>query len=131
LLGPKYGLIRQELLNVATSTLPWAVQLRSLYDTISSMGGFLESDVVVLANPLNQDLSDYVGHDVGLVVSPLVNAVAPATHLICLKFPTPDAPLAREIPGATFNGEFRGFFVPGPTLTYWRFADFPHRTICG
>jgi hypothetical protein len=27
-LGPLYGLIRQELLNVATSTLPWAVQFR-------------------------------------------------------------------------------------------------------
>jgi hypothetical protein len=37
--------------------------------------------------------------------------------------------LALEIPGATFNGAFRAFFVPEPTLTSWRFADLPHRTI--
>jgi hypothetical protein len=60
-LGPMYGLIKHELLNVATSTLPWAVQLRGSYDTISTMGGFSESDLVVLSNILNQDLSDYVG----------------------------------------------------------------------
>jgi hypothetical protein len=45
-----YGLIRQELLNVATSILPWAVQLHSSYDTISIIGGFSESDLVVLNN---------------------------------------------------------------------------------
>jgi hypothetical protein len=39
--------------------------------------------------------------------------------------------LAREIPGATFNGEFRAFFVPEPTLTSWRFADIPHRIVRG
>jgi hypothetical protein len=43
-LDPMYGLIRQELQNVATSALPWAVQLRSSYDTISTTGGFSESD---------------------------------------------------------------------------------------
>jgi hypothetical protein len=57
-LGPWYGLIRQEVLNVATSTLPWAVQLRNSYDSISTVGGILESDLVVLTNTRNQDLSD-------------------------------------------------------------------------
>jgi hypothetical protein len=74
-----YGLIRQELPIVATSISPRAVQLRSSYDAISSMGGFSESDLVVSTNRLNQDLSDYVGHDVELVVYPVNNAVALAT----------------------------------------------------
>jgi hypothetical protein len=52
-LGPMYSLIRHEELNVATSTLPSAVQLRSSSDTISTMGGFSESDLVVLTNTLN------------------------------------------------------------------------------
>jgi hypothetical protein len=39
-LGPMYDLIRQEQLNVATSTSQWVVQLRSSYETISTMGGF-------------------------------------------------------------------------------------------
>jgi hypothetical protein len=93
-LGPIYGLIRHELLNVATSTLPWTVQLRSSYDTISTVGGFSESDLVVLSNTLNQDLSDYVGPDVKLVVSPVnnaPNAVTSASQLTCLQLPTPDA----------------------------------------
>jgi hypothetical protein len=56
------------------------------------MGGFLlESDLVVLTNTLTQDLSDYDGPDVELVVSPVNNAVAPATQLTCLQLPTPDA----------------------------------------
>jgi hypothetical protein len=83
-LGPLYDLIRQKLLNVASSALPWTVQLRNSYDSISTMGGFLESDLVVLTNTLNQDLSEYVGHDVELTVSPVNNAVAPATRLTCL-----------------------------------------------
>jgi hypothetical protein len=86
-----YGHIRHELLNVATSALPWAVQLRSSYDTISNMGGFSELDLVVLTNTLNQDLPDYARPGVELVVSPVNNAVAPATQLICLQIPTPDA----------------------------------------
>jgi hypothetical protein len=90
-LSPMYGLIRQELPNVATSISPRAVQLRSSYDAISSMGGFSESDLVVSTNTLNQDLSDYVGHDVELVVYPINNAVAPATQLTCLQLPTPNA----------------------------------------
>jgi hypothetical protein len=89
-LGPLNGLIRQELLNVATSSFPWAVQLRTSYDTISTMGGFSESDLVVLTNTLNQDLSDYAGPDVELVVSPVNNVVAYATELTCLQLPTPD-----------------------------------------
>jgi hypothetical protein len=50
-----YGLIRQKLLHVATFTLPWAVQLRGSYETIFNMGGFSESDIVVLTTTLNQD----------------------------------------------------------------------------
>jgi hypothetical protein len=85
---------------------------------------------VVLTYTLNKDLSNCNGPDVELVVSPVNNAVAPATQLISLKLPTPNIlSLAREILGATFNREFRAFFVPGPTLTSWLFADLPHRTI--
>jgi hypothetical protein len=91
-LGPLYGLIRHELQNVTTSTLPWAVQLRNSYESISAnVGGFLESDLVVLPNTLNQDLSEYVGPNVELVVSPVNNAVAPATQLTCSQLPTPVA----------------------------------------
>jgi hypothetical protein len=54
------------------------------YDSISTIGGFSESDLVVLSNTLNQDLSDYVGSDVELAVSPVDNVVAPATQLTCL-----------------------------------------------
>jgi hypothetical protein len=68
-----------------------AVQLRSSYDTISTTGGFSESDLVVLTNTLNQDPSDYAGPDVELVVSPVNNVVAPATQLTCLQLPTPHA----------------------------------------
>jgi hypothetical protein len=52
-LDPMYGHIRQELLHVATSTLPRAVQLRGSYDTISNMGELSESSLVVLTNSLN------------------------------------------------------------------------------
>jgi hypothetical protein len=86
LLGPMYGLIRQELMNVAASTLPSAVQLRSSYDTSSTMGGFSESVI----NTLNQNLSDYAGPDVELVVSLANNVGAPTTHLTCLQLITPD-----------------------------------------
>jgi hypothetical protein len=55
------------------------------------MGGFSESDHVTLTNTLNQDLSDYFGLDVELVVSPVNNPVALATQLTCLQLPTPDA----------------------------------------
>jgi hypothetical protein len=55
------------------------------------MGGFSESDLVVCPNTLNQDPSDYVGPNVELVISPVNNAVPPATQLTCLQLPTPDA----------------------------------------
>jgi hypothetical protein len=113
-------------LNVATFALPWAVQLRSSHDTISNMGRFSESDLVVLTHTLNKDLSDYDGPGIELVVSPLSNAVAPATQLTCLQLPTPDAFTRSGDPGATFNGAFRAFFVTGPTLTSWCFVDLPH-----
>jgi hypothetical protein len=60
------------------------------------MRGFSESDLVVLTNTLNQDLSDYDGADVELVVSPVNNAAALATLLTCLQLPTQDA-LTRSI----------------------------------
>jgi hypothetical protein len=69
-LGPMYRIVRKGLLNVATYIVPCAVQLRNLYATISTMGGVLESDLVVLTDTLDQDLSDYVGGDVEPVVSP-------------------------------------------------------------
>jgi hypothetical protein len=52
------------------------------------MGGFLESDLVVLTNTPNQDVSDYAGHDVELVVPPVDNAVAPARYPIIAYLPT-------------------------------------------
>jgi hypothetical protein len=64
------------------------------------MGGFSESDLVMLTNTLDQDLSVYVGLNVKLVVYPLNNAVAPATQLTCLQLPTPDA--------LTRSGDSRG-----------------------
>jgi hypothetical protein len=88
----KYHCIRRKnrIVNVATSTSPWAVQLSSSYDTISTMGGFSQSDLVVFKNTLHQDLFDYVGPDVELVVTPVNSDVAPATQLTCLELPTPD-----------------------------------------
>jgi hypothetical protein len=77
--------------------------LRSSYDTISTMGGLSESDLVVLTNKLNQDIVDYVGPVVELVVSPVNNTVAPATHLTCLQLPTPDA--------LTCSGDSTGHFA--------------------
>jgi hypothetical protein len=52
---------------------------------------FSESDLVVLTNTLNQNLSDYAGPDVELVVCTVNNAVALATQLTSLQLPTPDA----------------------------------------
>jgi hypothetical protein len=113
------GPIPEELLHIATYTLPWAVQLRNSYGTIFNMGGFLESDLAVLTIILNQYLSNYAGPDVGLVVSlvskqgvrrPLPSGLAHNVQL-------PTLSLAREILRATFNGAFRAFVVPGPTLT--------------
>jgi hypothetical protein len=78
-LRPVYGLIRQGLMHVVASTLPWVIQLRNSYDTSSNMGGVSESDLVVLTNTLNKDLCDYDGPDVELVVSPANIAEAPAT----------------------------------------------------
>jgi hypothetical protein len=76
-----YGLIRQELLRVATSTLMWVVQLRNSHDAISNMGGLPESDLAVLTNKLNQDFSDYAGPDVELLASLVDNAAASAAQL--------------------------------------------------
>jgi hypothetical protein len=46
-----------------------------------------ETCEMVLTNTINQNLSDYAGPD----VSPVNNAVAPATQMTCLQLPTPDA----------------------------------------
>jgi hypothetical protein len=86
-------------------------QLRNSYDTISTMGGFSESVIAVLTNTLNQDLSDYVGPDVELVLSPVNNAVAPATQLTCLQLPTPDAP--------TRLGDSEGHIQRGTSRILW------------
>jgi hypothetical protein len=126
-LGPLYGLIRHGLLNVATFALSWAVQLRNSYDSISTMGGFSESDLVVLTNTLNQNLTDYARPDVELVVSPVNNAVAPATQLTCLQLPTLDA--------LTRLGDFGGHIQRGISriLRARAYLDLlaylPHRTI--
>jgi hypothetical protein len=82
-LGAMCGLIRENLLHVATSTLPWAVQLRNSYDLISNMGGCLESDLAVLTCTLSKDLPNYDGPGVELVASPIDNATASATLLTC------------------------------------------------
>jgi hypothetical protein len=52
LLDPLYKIIRDELYNVAASTLPWAVQLLAPYATISRVSGFSDDDLVVLASTL-------------------------------------------------------------------------------
>jgi hypothetical protein len=85
LISHMYSHIRHKLPHVATFTLPWAVQLRDWYDTISNMNGFSESYISVLTNTLNQCLSDYVGPDVEVVLSPVENVAASATHLTCLQ----------------------------------------------
>jgi hypothetical protein len=125
-LGPMYGLIRHELLNVAISTLPWAVHLRSSYYTISNTGGFLESDIVVLTITLNQDLSYYVGPDVDVVLYSVNNVAAPATQLTCLQLPTHDA-LTRS--GDSGGHIQRGISRIRCARASWRFAYLPHRTI--
>jgi hypothetical protein len=79
------------------------------------MGGFSESDLAVLINTLNQDLSEYDGPDVELVVSPANNnKVAPATQLTCQQFPTPDA-LTRQgdYGGPHSTGNFAHYLCPG------------------
>jgi hypothetical protein len=115
-IGAMCGPIRQKLLHVATFTLPWAVELSRSYDTISNMCGLCVLDVLVLTNIFNQYPTEYVGLNAELVVAPVNNAVAPASQLTCQHLPAPDA-LFGEIQGATFNGTFRAFFVPGPSLT--------------
>jgi hypothetical protein len=45
----------------------------------------------MVVNTLYKNLSDYAGPDAVSVVSPVDNAVAPATELTCLQFLTPDA----------------------------------------
>jgi hypothetical protein len=95
------------------------------------MGGFLKSDIVVLTNTLNQDLSEYIGPEIESVVSPVNNAVAPATLLTCLQLPTPDAfTRSRDYGGHIQRGisrslramaylDFLVFYTPSP-LGYMR-----------
>jgi hypothetical protein len=85
--------------HVATYILPWSVNLRNSYHTISSMGGMVD------------------------------NAGASANQLTSYNFRLPTVSPAREIMGATFSGEFRACLVPVPTLTSWRFADLPYRIV--
>jgi hypothetical protein len=65
--------------------------LRKLYDTTSNKGGFSESDLMVLTNTLDLDISEYIGPDVELVAAPVDNTATSATQLACLQLPTPDA----------------------------------------
>jgi hypothetical protein len=70
------------MLHVTNYTLPWAVELRNSYDTISNTGGLSELDLAMLTNTLlNQDHSGHVGPDVELVVSPIDNVAAFAIQL--------------------------------------------------
>jgi hypothetical protein len=75
------------------------------YDMIATMGEFLESDLLVLTNTLNQDLSDNARPDVELVLSPVNDALALATQLTCLQLPTSDAP--------TLSGDSGGHIQQG------------------
>jgi hypothetical protein len=96
------------------------------------MGGFSELHIVILTtSTLNQDLSDYVGPDVELVVSPVNNAVAPATQLTSLQLiPTPNALTSSGDSGGHIQRVIsRIFFVSGPILISWRFRYLPHGTI--
>jgi hypothetical protein len=85
-----YDLIRQELMYVVASSSTWAFQLCNSYDAISNISGFSVSDLAMLTSTLNQDLSDYGGPEVELMVSPVVNAEAPATQKTWFKLPTHD-----------------------------------------
>jgi hypothetical protein len=99
-----YDFIRQELMHaVTTSTFPWAVQLRNLFDAIFNMGWFSESDLAVLTNTQNHDMSNCAGPDVELVASQVDNAAASAVHLTWLHLSTPDA--------LTHSGHSVGHFV--------------------
>jgi hypothetical protein len=94
-LGPMYGLIRKNYCMLLL--LPyfglWAVQSLNSYDTISNMGRFSELELAVLmTSALNQYLSDFVGPDVELLVSPVDNiAAASATQLTYLQLKTPES----------------------------------------
>jgi hypothetical protein len=120
-----YGRIRQDILNLATSTLPWGVQLRSLYDTISTKGEFSESDLVVLTNTQRQGLSDYVEPVVELVASPVKNVVTPAIQLNCLQLPTPNALTRSGDSGGHIQRGISRILRARPTLTSWLLQTFP------
>jgi hypothetical protein len=74
------------------------------------------------------NITHYAWADVGLVVFPVNNAVAPATQITRLPLPTPDALTRSGDYETIFNGAFRAFFVLGSALTSWRFGDLPYRT---
>jgi hypothetical protein len=80
LLGPTYGRIRHKLQHVCCYfhfTVGGLIAQFVLYDI--QYGRVSESDLVVLTNTRNQDISDNVGPDVELVVSPVKNAAVSAT----------------------------------------------------
>jgi hypothetical protein len=79
--SPLYGIIRREVHNVATSTLPWAVQLRASYATISRTCGFSDVDLAVSATTLDHDLTDYVSSDVKIIPSFAASPAALALHI--------------------------------------------------
>jgi hypothetical protein len=53
----------------------------------------------------------------------------PLPNRLTYNFRLPMLLLAREIVETRFNEVFRASFVPGPSLTSWRLAHLPHRTI--
>jgi hypothetical protein len=65
--------------------------LRASYPTISHTGGFSDAHLVFLATTLDQDLLDYVGHDVEFVSSSAASPAATTPRMACLQIPTPDA----------------------------------------
>jgi hypothetical protein len=93
------------------------------------MGGFSESDIVVLTNTICQDLFDYVGHDVELLVSPTNNAVVPATQMTCLQLPTPDAPTRLGDSGGHIQRGISRILRARAYLDLLAYSDLPHRTI--
>jgi hypothetical protein len=84
---------------------------------------------MVLTNTLNQDLSDYARPDVELVVSPVNNAVAPATQLTCLQLPIPDALTRSGDSGGHIQRGISRILFARAYLDLWAFANLSHRII--
>jgi hypothetical protein len=91
-LGHLYGTICYKLENAATSYLPWAVESRASYTTLSCTGRSLDADLVVQSTTLDQDFSVHVGHDVKFLISLAASLDALAPCMACLQVPNLNAP---------------------------------------